>query len=490
MPAEAVPVTRVLQLRPDTTRVIAKPFIPGSEDVGPSRSRAGVVIDRVLALTPEQVEQALDDVVVRFATRHRDLLGKLDRQASQMTGSMTDPSALTEQQRLLIGAYFTHEYAVEAAALANPSMVPHPVQDAGDAIRFVMSVRGIGEGHRSSIGFRTGSVSPDGRIWVDATGPYAEMGHATPGIQHRGTFLTRLNELGHDAAHVDALLDHLPTTFTESQLTLALAQIDADPSIPLAPPLVRDVMELSRWSYHVSFPDDSEVSERLLWPHAPPEYHGMEDARFTRFTEDDGAVTYLATYTAFDRDNITLQLLETTDFQHFESSPVDGPAASGKGMAIFPRRVNGRFAALTRCDRESNGLATSDDLRHWTTTTMIQSANEPWESIQLGNCGPPIELEEGWLVLTHGVGPMRTYSIGALLLDLDEPTHVIRRSHTPVLTPQPLHRDGYVPNVVYSCGAMRYADVLVIPYGVADQSIEIATLSINSLLETMTPERN
>ena len=487
MPAEAVPVTRVLQLRPDPTRVIAKAFIAGQEDVGPTGTRARLVIERVMALTDDQVDQTLDDVITRFATRHRGLLSLLDHQACLITGTSAGSTSISASRRLLIGAYFTHEYAVEAAALANPSMVPHPVQDVEGAIKFVMSVRGIGEGHRSSIGFRTGSVSVDGRIWVDATGPYAEMGRGTPGTQNRGIFLTRLTELGHDPAQVRALMDALAPTFSEDELRQAAERLGQASTMPLAPTLIRDAMELSRWSYRVSFPDDTEVSERLLWPHAPPEYHGMEDARFTRFTDDDGTVTYLATYTAFDRNDITLQILKTTEFQHFASAPVDGAAALGKGMALFPRRVNGQFAALTRCDRESNGLAMSDDLHHWETTTTFQTANEPWESVQLGNCGPPIELDEGWLVLTHGVGPMRTYSIGALLLDLADPTTVIARSHLPVLTPQPLHRDGYVPNVVYSCGAMRNGDILVLPYGVADQSIEIATLSISALLDAMTP---
>jgi predicted GH43/DUF377 family glycosyl hydrolase len=350
-----------------------------------------------------------------------------------------------------------------------------------------MSVRGIGEGHRSSIGFRTGSVFPDGRIWVDATGPYAEMGQATSGEQPQGIFRTRLIERGHHEAGIDALLARLPPTFTGDQLDIAARRIEESAPLTVSPGLLRDARELARWSYRVSFPDDTEISERLLWPHAPPEFHGMEDARFTQFTDDDGDIRYLATYTAFDRHDITLQVLETRDFQHFMSSPVDGAAAAGKGMALFPRRVGGRFAALTRCDRESNGVAMSDDLHRWDSTVTIQGAAESWETIQLGNCGPPLELDEGWLVLTHGVGPMRTYSIGALLLDIDDPTRVLARSHVPVLTPQHLHRDGYVPNVVYSCGALRSDDVLVIPYGVADQSIEIATLSVQALLGALTP---
>jgi predicted GH43/DUF377 family glycosyl hydrolase len=289
--------------------------------------------------------------------------------------------------------------------------------------------------------------------------------------------------MGHDFERVSELISLLPASFDDAELARAIAALSGSGAGSAA--MIASAEELSRWSYRLAFPDATELSERLLWPSAPPEYHGMEDARFTRFTDDNGEVTYFATYTAFDRANISQQLLQTSDFQHFASAPLAGPAAVGKGLALFPRLIEGRFAALTRCDWETNGIAFSDDARHWNASTPIHLPLESWEVIQVGNCGPPIEIDEGWLVLTHGVGPLRTYSIGALLLDLDDPTRVLARTHIPVIAPQPGQLDGYVPNVVYSCGALKCDDTLVIPYGVADESIEIATLSIRSLVASM-----
>jgi predicted GH43/DUF377 family glycosyl hydrolase len=239
-------------------------------------------------------------------------------------------------------------------------------------------------------------------------------------------------------------------------------------------------------SYRTTFPDHTELSERVLWPQAPSERQGMEDARFVRFVDDDGTVTYLGTYTAFDGDNIAQHLLETDDFGSFAASPMAGAAATGKGLALVPRKVGGRYVALSRSDRESNTIAFSDDLHTWATSEPLQSPERSWEILQLGNCGSPIETDDGWLVLTHGVGPMRTYSLGAILLDLDDPTRVRARSSVPILAPVAHRRDGYVPNVVYSCGGFAHGDVLVLPYGFGDQAIAVATLSVRALVASLT----
>jgi predicted GH43/DUF377 family glycosyl hydrolase len=476
-----------LEIRPDDDRVVARLFVPGLEEVGPSGSRAAAVINRVALLPEEEVDAALADVVHRFDGRHRHLPALFADHAARVV-TLLDPDLEVSAARLaLIGACFTHEFSVEAAAICNPSMAVVGEDDDGTA-RFVISVRGIGEGHRSTIGFRTGSITADGVVSLDEPSPYATTVTGTPGLHHRSVFHARMDALGDDFTHVSRFLALLPPTFDDADLAEALRDAASAPTIHrFDARTMSHITELSRSSYVAEFPSDTDISERVLWPHAPCESQGMEDARLVRFVDDDGSITFLATYTAFDHTHVSIQLLETRDFVTFASSPVVGAAASGKGLAIFPRKVNGRFMALTRADRETNGIATSDDLRHWPTHQTLQVPQQSWEVVQLGNCGPPIETEQGWLVLTHGVGPMRTYSIGALLLDLDEPTHVLRRSRKPLIVPGPGRQHGYVPNVVYSCGAVAHRDTLVVPYGVGDQRIAFATASLSGLIDSMVP---
>lgn len=479
--------TAQLTLRPDPSRVIAKFFIPGLEDVGATGSRAGSVIDRVLLVEERDIESTLATVVDQFKGRHADLLSLFDAHADKIVSLINGSVDLTPARRRLLGAAFTHEYAIEGACVSNPSIVLHPEQsaDRGGA-RFIMSVRGIGEGHCSSIGFRTGFVTDTGALSLDTPSPYARTAMGTAGLHHRSAFHERLVDLGHDFEDVSRFLSLVPPTFDDEQLAHALDQLRTDVEQRMTSSFMADVHDLSQWSYEVSFPDDTEISEMVLWPHAPPEYHGMEDARFVQFTHDDGDITYFGTYTAFDRQTTSVQLLETRDFRTFASSPVVGPAAVGKGLALFPRKVGGRYFALTRSDRQTNGVASTTDLRHWENETVIHAAHLPWELLQVGNCGSPLETPEGWLVLTHGVGPMRTYSIGALLLDLDDPTRVIAHTPEPLITPDIAIRDGYVPNVVYSCGAIIHNDHLVLPYGVTDQWIVMSTFRMQDVMSAFT----
>jgi len=400
MPADSTPPRAVptgIQLKPDSSRVVTRLFVPGLEEVGPSGSRASAVIDRLLALDEKDCEDALEDVLDRFATRHRDLEGLFNRNAGRVLTLVDSQLEISPVRRSLIGACFTHEYSVEAAALCNPSMVLRPDAEESDgSARFVMSVRGIGEGHRSSIGFRTGRISADGEITVHDPGHYTTSVAGTPGLHHRSVLHAKLDLLGDDFASVSQFIGTLPPTFDDAELSRAVAAAAGDLTTHrLDPTTLAHVTELSNWSYVVEFPDETHLSERVLWPHAPPEYHGMEDARFVRFVKDDGEVTYFGTYTAFDRGGISLQLLETRDFRVFTSSPMAGDAAAGKGLALFPRKINGRFWALTRADRETNGIASSDDIRHWPSTHPLQVPRESWELLQLGNCGSPIEIEDG-----------------------------------------------------------------------------------------------
>jgi predicted GH43/DUF377 family glycosyl hydrolase len=486
LPGRALAHSTGIRIDPDPTRVVARLFVPGLEDVGPQGSRAGAVIDRIMRLDESLVEPTLVDIHERFSGRHRDLAGVLQANAQKVL-TLIDPTIAISPGRLeLIGAYFTHEYSIEGASLSNPSIVLHPDQAGGEDSRIVMSVRGIGEGHKSSIGFRTGTITAAGEVQIDEPSQFAQIATGTPGRHYRSVYHAKLDLLGDDFENVHQLMAMLPAEFDEVELSQALTALTADHSVHrLSPTLVNHAINLSHWSYQVEFPDETQISERVLWPQAPPEYHGMEDARFVRFTDDDGTVTYYATYTAFDRGNISLQLLQTTDFRRFASSPMAGAAALGKGLALFPRRIGGRFMALTRADRETNGVASSDDIRHWASFEMLQLPQEHWEVLQLGNCGSPIETDQGWLVLTHGVGAMRTYALGALLLDLEQPHRVLARTIEPILFPDQTQRDGYVPNVVYSCGGIAHGDHLVLPYGIADQRIAICTFSISELIDAM-----
>lgn len=476
-------------LRPDRSRVVTRLFVAGREDVGPGDSRATPVMRRVLDLTEQQVIDEMRDLDARFGLRHRRMHTVFLDHAAAVTARMDgEADLMSPARRLLLGAAFTHEYSIEGAALCNPSAVLFPDADGSGTARFVMSVRGVGEGHRSSIGFRTGSVTDEGAVTLDAAAPFPVIGLAAPAANRRSVFHAKLGEHDDDRENAAFVLDPLPELFEDEQLVGRLDALAADVATRRnTAGTIANLSQVASSSYRVEFPASVELSERVLWPSSPAEHHGMEDARFVRFVGDEGEVTYYATYTAFDGVNIAQHLLHTDDFVSFVASPLAGAAAQGKGLALFPRRVHGRFVALSRSDRESNAVAFSDDMHCWHTAEQIQTPTRPWELLQLGNCGSPIETEAGWLVLTHGVGAMRTYSLGVVLLDLDEPQRVIASSELPIVTPRQDQRDGYVPNVVYSCGGFAHGDVLVLPYGVADQSVAIATMSIRELLASLTP---
>jgi predicted GH43/DUF377 family glycosyl hydrolase len=478
------------RLLPDPSRVVAYLFVAGQEIVGRGESRTYSVVGRILALDEVAVKRRLGELLQRFGPRHPDLVGTFRHHADRIGNRLDSDEEFSEERWLLLGATFTHEYAVEAAALCNPSIVEHPDQSStpGGALRFVMSVRGIGEGHRSSIGFRTGTVSDSGAVTVDEPKPFPTLATVKPGVFARDALNGRLNALGEDGERAAHVLDNLADDFTadelESQLGILAGEHHTKRYAHTTASLLRSIVACS---YNAHFSAHTHVSERVLSPAMAAESHGMEDARFVRFTDDDSSVTFYATYTAFDGIAISQQLLQTSDFVSFSTSPLTGPAAANNGLALFPRRIGGRFAALSRHDRESNAVAFSDTLAHWEEAVTFQVPERDWEGIQLGNCGSPIETDEGWLVLTHGVGPMRTYSIGAMLLDLDDPTTVLATLPEPLLTADADEQDGYVPNVVYSCGALLHGPTLVIPYGIADTSIGIATVPWTDLLDEMVP---
>jgi predicted GH43/DUF377 family glycosyl hydrolase len=484
----SVTVWRDGVIHPDPSRAVTQLFVPGRELAGGHESRASTVVQRIVGLDDETVFRTLDDIMKRFEHRHRNLRDTFRQHAARIGNRLDAAEELSDDRWLLLGATFTHEYSVESVAACNPSMVLHPDQSsaATGTVRFIISLRCIGEGHRSSIGFRTGTVGTNGRVSIDAAAPCPVVGAAHPAVFERAAFQGHLRAGDMDGESAAFVLDHLPETFTERDLEDRLAalgsQRDTRRDVTATVNRLRSIAERS---YRVEFAQQVELSRRVLWPAIAAESHGMEDARFVRFVDSDADITYYATYTAYDGNAIRQQLVRTQDFMTFDVASLAGRVATNKGLALFPRRINGRFAALSRFDRETNAIAFSDDPHIWEHAATLQIPQQPWEVIQLGNCGSPIETPDGWLVLTHGVGPMRTYCIGALLLDLDDPARIIGQLSDPLLAPEPDEQDGYVPNVVYSCGGLLHGDTLVIPYGIADTSTGVATMSWSELRDAL-----
>ncbi len=472
-------------LRPGSSRVLGRPHVPGDDPSPDGPSRAERIVGLVLALPEAEVAAALVDVRRDYEDRHRDLDLMLERNAQRVDHLLTGCSA---ERRRLVGAFFTQEHSFEAAALTNPSMVPAADQTGAPAgsLRFVLSLRAIGEGHLSSITFRTGTVDAAGELVVDDPGVLVETGERRGAVHERRHFAHKLLELGADVDCTGRVMDRLPRHFGTAELEEALHALD---DLPRA--LTHESDKLARWlaasNYLLSFDGAATpLAQRLIWPEGPFESRGMEDARFVRFTEDDGSTTYYATYTAYDGFTILPQLIETNDFTSFEISTLTGPGAHNKGMALFPRTIDGCYVALSRPDRENIHLVRSTDVRAWeTASVLLRRPQQPWEAVQLGNCGSPIETEHGWLVLTHGVGAMRSYRLGAMLLDLEDPSRIVGDLREPFLVADDDERNGYVPNVVYSCGGMRHGDHLVLPYGASDQVTRFATLSVPELVEAL-----
>jgi predicted GH43/DUF377 family glycosyl hydrolase len=419
-----------LYLRPDPARVVVRPFKPATEprDLNPTdKVRANHIVDRVLRLDAEASAQQLSEVLENFAGRHRNLLDIFESRAADMEDALEPHAQLTKTQRGLIGAYFLSEYSFEASALFNPSIVRHPDQTGAPehGCRFILSLRAVGEGHVSSLTFRSGTIAADGSVSVDPTARLASV----PRVRSRKSVAN-----GDDV--------------------------------------------------EVTFGPDEELSERVIFPVTEAQSNGIEDARFVEFN-DNGQKTFYATYTAYSGRGIRSELLATTDFESFRMTPLSGSGTHNKGMALFPRKIDGRYAMIGRQDNENLYLVFSDNLYSWGDGRSIIQPKYPWEFVQIGNCGSPIELNDCWLLLIHGVGPVRKYSIGAVLLDKKDPSKVLARSHEPLVRPEPTEREGYVPNVVYTCGAMRHRDQIILPYAVSDTFSNFATIKIAALMQAV-----
>ncbi|RYF21604.1 MAG: glycosidase [Oxalobacteraceae bacterium] len=414
-------------LKPDPSRTVVRPFEPGyPKGFDTGRTRTDETVELIMGLDEEELQRQLTGVTASLDENHRDVDATLLRRFGEMADRIPCAASCSHEQQRLIGAYFSQEYAYEAAALFNPSAVPHPDQTglSDGAIRFVLSLRGVGEGHVSSVTFRTGTWMPGGELTID------------------------------------------------------------DPGSTSVPPIIvpRDDDD---GAVHLDCGGSRSISETVLFPTLPSQRQGIEDMRLVRFVEDDGRVTYHGTYTAFSGAEARSELLSTTDFRSFEMRALSGEVASAKGMALFPRRIDGRYVTLGRQDNRNIWLNVSDDLLHWDSGDRLVEPRYPWEFVQMGNCGSPLEIDEGWLVFTHGVGTVRNYCVGACLLDKRDPSKLLARTPRPVLAPSPHERDGYVPNVVYSCGALLGDRALLLPYAVADSFSAFGSLSVDDLLACM-----
>jgi predicted GH43/DUF377 family glycosyl hydrolase len=485
--------TRVV-LHPDPRRVLLRPFLLSNDSPGAAPAAAVERVRRicanVVALPESEVSALWKQVQVEFGGRHaktqRFLLNRFELVRPVLDGA----PHFSEERALLLGAYLSHEYSLEAAALFNPSMVVHPDQSevAPGSLRFVLSLRATGEGHISSITFRTGTLDPEGNVAINAPTRYCLEPEQVPNASYeKALFERKLRELGLAGDFTREALQQLGSSFTLDELRAAIsraaAQLGARDQQTEAE--ARKTLMVAQSNYEVQFPIDSRPCERVLFPTTPSQSNGIEDARFVRFRNDDGTSTYYATYTAYDGKMVLPQFIETSDFLHFKFITLNGPAVQNKGMALFPRKINGHYLMLSRLDHENIYVMFSDHLHFWHSAQRLLEPKFPWEFIQLGNCGSPIETDAGWLVLSHGVGPMRKYCIGAFLLDRDDPTKVIRRAREPLITPDENEREGYVPNVVYSCGSLLHGGQLVIPYAMSDYATTFATLSLSELLSGM-----
>ena len=474
-------------LKPDRSRVLLRPFTPGDPQ------RMGRIIARIMSLSEERAGAMLEEVSAEFSQRHQEIRKVFQERFEQVRDLLLTDEELSEQRRLLIGSYFLAEYSLESAALFNPSMVPHPDQTGAPrgAIRFILSLRATGEGHISSITFRTGIIHSDNRIEVlTPTGFLTEPRQIPNPVYEKPLFARKLLELGLTSAFTRRVMTRLGDAFALEELRVS---VDAEvKQSRLSNGVLQEdqnaaqgIWLLARSNYEVQFQPEQELSERIIFPATPSQRNGIEDARFVRFQNDDGGHVYYATFTAFDGKVIMPELVETSDFLNFRFITLNGPAAQNKGMAIFPRKINGQYAMLSRQDNENIYLMFSDNVHFWHEHKVLLKPTFPWELVQLGNCGSPIETDAGWLVLSHGVGPLRKYCIGAFLLDRDDPAKVIGRLREPLLKPNENEREGYVPNVVYTCGAMVHNGELVIPYGLADYATGFAKVELGEVLRGM-----
>jgi predicted GH43/DUF377 family glycosyl hydrolase len=469
----------------ESSRVITKLFLPGSKE------QTIHIVRRVLSLSKDDVKQSLDRVIADFSTRHKDIWQVFDRNFNEIKEYIPDAEEMSEERRCLIGSYFTHEYSIQAAAFFNPSIVMHTDQSNLNkgSVRFILSFRSTGEGHISSIEFRSGILDEKNNIHFDEVSRFVE----TPEVIKNPTydkyvFQLKLEDMEKMNEVSEKILNTLSDRFAFYELQTAIQEeFDAHGGsrFPLLHETVEKMLWLARSNYELRFRKEKKISEKVIFPVSEIESRGIEDARFVRFCDDNGCTMFYATYTAYNGFDILPMLLETKDFNNFKIRTLNGDAVQNKGMALFPRTINGKYMMISRQDGENMFIMSSDNIHFWQEAELLQKPEYPWEFIQIGNCGSPIETEEGWILLTHGVGPMREYCIGSYLLDLEDPSRIIGRLREPLLSPTEEEREGYVPNVLYTCGAMIHNEEMIIPYSMSDTSSGIAVVPVQDLLSRM-----
>lgn len=467
------------KFQPDCSRVIIKSHVPKGED------RIKNIIMRVLNLSEEQVEKTLERVITNFTNRHKNIWDAFDSNYNEIKRFIPENTQMSNNRRALLGAYFSCEYSIQSAAFFNPSIVAHPDQSCVEegCMRFILSFRSVGEGHISSIEFRSGIVDKNCDFTFDKVSCYAERANiASNPVYDKATFFMKLAEMQHPenivSQQVYALLED---EFLLSDLIAVLQMVIDDENKDIG----EKIMWLAKSNYELQFKLEQELSEKIIFPASQNDSNGIEDARFVRFVDDDGSVTYYATYTAYNGHNILPQIIETKDFLTFKMITLNGDFSKNKGMALFPRKINGKYMMISRVDGENLFLMSSDNIHFWQNAELIKEPESDWEFVQIGNCGSPIETEHGWILLTHGVGPMREYSIGVTLLDLENPARIIGNMNEPLLVCNQEEREGYVPNVVYSCGSIIHNDNLIIPYAMSDTCSGIVTITLSELFNNI-----
>ena len=472
----------------DPSRVIAR-FLYTTDQ------RSKNIIRNVLAMSDSEVNLALSQVLRGYSRRHRNISlifeTHFDKLCNLFEELQIKTGKVSQSRKLLIGSYFTMEYSIESAAFFNPSIVEDPDQSelGPDEKRVILSFRATGEGHISSIVFRSGILDKKNNLVIEPVGKMlAEAERIKRHIYNKKSFIKKLDEMRDFNNKVSPVfvLEKLGDSFTYGDLKRVVEETRKIPRLKANKvSIINQIMWLAKSHYDLEFSLDSAISERVIFPTSETERNGIEDARFVRFTENNGEVTYYATYTAYDGITILPKLLETNNFYHFKAIPIHGEIARNKGMALFPRKIKGKYAMLCRIDGVNNYIAYSENINIWRKAVLIQKPKFPWDLIQVGNCGSPIETEEGWLVITHGVGPMREYVLGASLYEIDNPEKEIGRLKTPLLAPNAEEREGYVPNVVYSCGSIIHNRNLIIPYGISDYASSYASINLIELLKEL-----
>jgi predicted GH43/DUF377 family glycosyl hydrolase len=486
-----IPVERQpIKVYPDAKRVIARFFFNGEP-------RAKEVITRVMKLSEDEVFSIVSPLLQEFSKRHRNITKILYRHCNKVRliieGLNIDFDEITPWRKLLLGSYFTHEYSIESAAFFNPSVIEDPDQsdiETGQK-RIIISFRAVGEGHISSISFRRAIIDKDNTIHVMPVGNYVDEAEIIRNTTYeKKLFFEKVVTARIDQDVIKEVEDKTGEKFDFTTLRDIILDLQRKQDDDKKRSEYEKILWLSDSYSNISFSLDTDISDRVIFPMSELERKGIEDARFVKFIDNDGTIIYYATYTAFDGSLIMPKLLQTTDFYNFRIRPLHGAGAQNKNLALFPRKINGNYAMLARIDGCNNYIMYSNNINLWESPQKLQEPLHPWELTQIGNCGSPLETEHGWLVITHGVGPMRRYALGASLFRLDDPSVEIGRLKEPLLVPNQDEREGYVPNVVYSCGGIVNNGKLILPYGLSDYSSSFATVDLNALLDKLTSDLN